>query len=86
VNYEIVEIEQFSGCEAKVYSIIPEGDEITLYDRFIEGHKNQYKGELKQINNRLKQMKIILNRKEIMNLSENMEATFMHFTMKKTVI
>jgi hypothetical protein len=56
VNYEIVEIEQFSGSEAKVYSIIPEGDEITLYDRFIEGHKNQYKGELKQINNRLKQI------------------------------
>jgi len=26
VNYEIVEIEQFSGSEAKVYSIIPEGN------------------------------------------------------------
>lgn len=53
---EIVEIEQFSGSEAKVYSIIPEGEKITLYDKFIEGHKNQYKGELKQINNRLKQI------------------------------
>ena len=26
MNYEIVEIEQFSGSEAKVYSIIPEGN------------------------------------------------------------
>jgi hypothetical protein len=39
VNYEIVEIEQFSGSEAKVYSIIPEGEEITLYDKFLKSQK-----------------------------------------------
>lgn len=56
MNYEIVEIEQFSGSEAKVYSIIPEGEEITLYDKFLQTHKNQFKEELKQINSRLLQI------------------------------
>ncbi len=54
MNYEIVEIEQFSGSEAKVYSIIPEGEEITLYDKFIQDHINEFRSELKQINERLK--------------------------------
>lgn len=32
MNYEIVEMEPFSGRETKVYSIIPEGEEQMLND------------------------------------------------------
>ncbi|WP_026750628.1 hypothetical protein [Sediminibacterium sp. C3] len=56
MNYEIVEIEPFSGSASKVYSIIPEGEEKTLFDSFLEEHSLRYKTELKEILKRLKQI------------------------------
>ncbi|HQP79563.1 MAG TPA: hypothetical protein PL115_06850 [Bacteroidales bacterium] len=36
MNFEIVEIEEFSGDKAKIYSIMLEGDDATLLDQFFE--------------------------------------------------
>jgi hypothetical protein len=49
VKYEIVEMQPFSGNEAKVYSIIPEGETETLFDRFINEYKGGFKNEIKNI-------------------------------------
>lgn len=53
VNYEIVELEEFSGSKATIYSIILEGDNITLFDRFYNENINDYREELKSIAARL---------------------------------
>ncbi len=49
MKYEIVEMQPFSGNEAKVYSIIPEGETETLFDRFINEYKGGFKNEIKNI-------------------------------------
>lgn len=54
VNYEIVEMELFSGSAAKVYSIIPKGEDETLFDKFVGQHEKKFKGEIKEILTRLK--------------------------------
>ena len=43
MNYEIVEMEPFSGSETTVYSIIPEGENVTLFEKFVDEHKVAYK-------------------------------------------
>lgn len=42
-------MEPFSGSEAKVYSIIPEGEEETLFEKFVDENKVYYKDEIKDI-------------------------------------
>jgi hypothetical protein len=49
VKYEIVEMQPFSGNEAKVYSIIPEGETETLFDKFVNEYKGGFKNEIKNI-------------------------------------
>jgi len=49
VNYEIVEMQPFSGSEAKVYSIIPEEKTETLFDKFVNEYKGEFKDEIKSI-------------------------------------
>ena len=56
MNYEIVELESFSGIQAKVYSIIPEGEVATLLNIFIEEHAADFRDEIKEILRRLKQI------------------------------
>ncbi|GAB4125238.1 MAG: hypothetical protein Fur0027_04690 [Raineya sp.] len=56
MNYEIVEMEPYSGSEAKVYSIIPEGEEETLFEKFVDENIVSYKDEIKDILKRLKQI------------------------------
>jgi hypothetical protein len=54
VKYEIVELEPFSGSKAKVYSLIPEGEEITMFEKFIDEYKIGFKEEVKDILKRIK--------------------------------
>ena len=54
--YEIVELEPYSGSQAKIYSIIPEGDEHTLFDLFVEENKTKFKEEVRDILKRLVQI------------------------------
>lgn len=56
MNYEIVEMEPYSGSEAKVYSIIPEGEEETLFEKFVDENIVSYKDEIKDILKRLMQI------------------------------
>lgn len=64
MNYEIVELEQFSGNKAKVYSIIPEGEEETLFDKFVDEHIATYRDEIKDIFKRLVQIGHITGARE----------------------
>ena len=54
--YEIVELAQYSGNQAKIYSIIPEGEEKTLFDFFVEEYKDIFRDEIKDISKRLVQI------------------------------
>jgi hypothetical protein len=56
VNYEIVELEEFTGTETTIYSVILEGEEQTLFDDFLQAHKNEFKQEIKSILSRLVQI------------------------------
>lgn len=56
MNYEIVELEEFTGSRATVYSVILEGDDLTLFDHFVEENKTDYKAEVKSIANRLEEI------------------------------
>jgi hypothetical protein len=49
VNYEIVELMPYSGSEAKVYSIIPRGEEETLFEKFVDEYKVEFRNEVKDI-------------------------------------
>jgi hypothetical protein len=46
VNYEIVELQPFSGREAKVYSLIPMGEDETLFEMFVDEYKVEFKNEI----------------------------------------
>ncbi len=54
LKYEIVEIEQFSGKEAKIYTILPYGKAMTLFDEFIAINQTKYLEEILDITSRLK--------------------------------
>ncbi len=56
MNYEIVELEEFSGDEAAVYSVILEGEEDTLFDKFLDENLSTYPGEIKSIVQRIELM------------------------------
>lgn len=49
MNYEIVELEPYSGSEAKVYSLIPAGEDETLFEKFVDEYKVEFKNEVKDI-------------------------------------
>jgi hypothetical protein len=49
VNYEIVELQPFSGREAKVYSLILMGEDETLFEMFVDEYKVEFKNEIKYI-------------------------------------
>ncbi len=49
MNYEIVELEPYSGSEAKVYSLIPMGEDETLFEKFVDEYKTDFKNEVKDI-------------------------------------
>lgn len=49
MNYEIVELQPYSGSEAKVYSLIPMGEDETLFEKFVNEYKVDFKNEVKDI-------------------------------------
>jgi len=49
VKYQLVELEEFSGIKATVYSILPDGTELTSFDTFIESHYELFKEEVQDI-------------------------------------
>ena len=53
MNYEIVELEEFSAKKAVIYSVLVEGDDFSLFDHFIIKHRHNFQSELKSIVDRL---------------------------------
>ncbi|MBK8502535.1 MAG: hypothetical protein IPL46_10145 [Saprospiraceae bacterium] len=49
MNYEIVRLDDLSGDEASVYSILEEGEELTLLEKFIQENVDDYKQEIDDI-------------------------------------
>jgi hypothetical protein len=56
VKYEIVEMQQLCGGQSKVYSVILEGEEITLFEKFVDEYELKFKNEVKDIVARLYQI------------------------------
>jgi len=53
MKFEIVELEGFSGNSAKIYSVIIDGEEDTLFEDFISSHEGNYEKEVDDIVNRV---------------------------------
>ncbi len=49
MNYEIVELKDLSGIEAGIYSVIIEGDSITLFEHFINENAIAFRKEIRSI-------------------------------------
>lgn len=49
----LVKLEQLSGNEATVYSVLVENEQKTLFQRFVEKHINSFRSEIKEISDRL---------------------------------
>lgn len=56
MNYEIVELEDFSGSQATIYSVIIEGDDITLFDHFVNENGDDFRNEVRFLANRLQEI------------------------------
>jgi hypothetical protein len=54
MRIRLVKLEQLSGEQASIYSVMHEEDQITLFDKFINENKNSFKSELTDIVLRLK--------------------------------
>lgn len=54
MNFEIVKLSDFSGEKTTIYSVIQEGEEVTLFDHFIEENESEYPDEILDIVKRIK--------------------------------
>ena len=46
MRIQLVKIEQLSGKQASIYSVVFNDDQITLFDKFLLENKNSFKSEL----------------------------------------
>lgn len=49
MRIQLVKIEQLSGKQASIYSLVYNDDQITLFDKFLIENKNSFKSELSSI-------------------------------------
>ncbi len=56
MKYEIVELEEFSGSNASVYSIIVGGRSQTLFDDFVDEYDKDYETEVTKLSIRLQEI------------------------------
>jgi len=56
VNYEIIQLDEFSGSKATIYSALPEGEVLTLFDRFVEEYCKDFQVEILSIADLLEDM------------------------------
>jgi hypothetical protein len=56
VNYELVELQGLSGSRATIYSVIMAGDNITLFDHFVNESLIGHQKEIRFIASRLKEI------------------------------
>ena len=53
MKFEIINIEEFSGRKAQIYSVMYEGDDMTLMDHFFEDNGKDHHEELEEIASKL---------------------------------
>ena len=53
MKFEIINIEEFSGRKAQIYSVMYEGDDMTLMDHFFEDNGKDHQEELEEIASKL---------------------------------
>lgn len=56
MNYEIIQLDEFSGSKATIYSALPVGEELTLFDRFVEEYIKDFQVEILSIADLLEDM------------------------------
>ena len=56
MKFDIVNIEEFSGPKAQIYSIMYDGDDMTLMDRFFEENFKEHPEDLEEIALKLRVM------------------------------
>lgn len=56
MNYEIIPLDEFSGKKATIYSALPEGDELTLFDKFVYEYNTKFPDEILSIADLLEDM------------------------------
>ncbi|SKA43075.1 hypothetical protein SAMN04488128_10698 [Chitinophaga eiseniae] len=49
MNYEIIEMQQFSGKRAGIYSVMIADDNLTLFEHFVKAHVRDYALEVRSI-------------------------------------
>jgi putative component of toxin-antitoxin plasmid stabilization module len=64
MNFEIIQLNQFSGNHAGIYSIYLEDEQQTLFERFIKENFNSFKSEINDIMKRLKSINYITGARE----------------------
>lgn len=53
MKFEVINIEEFSGRQAQIYSIMYEDDDLTLLDHFFEDNEDEHNEDLKEIASKL---------------------------------
>ncbi len=56
MNYEIIPLDEFSGKKATIYSALPYGEELTLFDKFVEEYNTEFPDEILSIADLLEDM------------------------------
>lgn len=56
MKFELTEISRMSGCSCKIYSVIEEGEEFSLFEQFMMENYDTHNAEVKDINRRLQFM------------------------------
>lgn len=53
MKYEIIELHPLTGKQTKIYSIVPEGAEESLFEQFLAQYEQGYSNEIKEMVQRL---------------------------------
>lgn len=56
MKFDIINIEEFSGQKAQIYSIMYEGDDMTLMDHFFEDNSKEHQEDLEEMASKLRVM------------------------------
>ena len=64
MEYEILELEGFSGRRARIYSVILKGEEIPLFEKFVQNYLEKYPNEIDIVLAKVEEMGNFLGARE----------------------
>lgn len=53
MNFRLVEISGISGEKCRIYSVLPDGEQYTVFEQFLTEYENTYADDIDEIYNRL---------------------------------